>query len=294
MQNDLNVLTISGTVNVNHNISGSVGVGGSGGNDDAILSGVWSKTSYTNSSITKLSPAFPNGNITLQNVTEVGNHACEYSVGGKNWNLPECLTVGMYAFRSNKTIISVNLPKCTEISLSAFEGCTNLATVNVPKLVTIGDTAFSGTGVQEFNLPECVTVGDSAFRNSTALQSINLPKCESIAGSAFLSCNNLTAINLPCIKTIGNLAFNSDTRLATVTIGDACTNINGNVFFGCTSLTSFTCYATTPPALGTGVFTNTPIQTADGKIYVPSASVDTYKAASGWSTWSSKIEAIPS
>jgi hypothetical protein len=28
-------------------------------------------------------------------------------------------------------------------------------------------------------------------------------------------------------------------------------------------------------------------------IYVPSASVDTYKAASGWSTYASRIQAIP-
>jgi len=41
--------------------------------------------------------------------------------------------------------------------------------------------------------------------------------------------------------------------------------------------------------LGTNVFGNV----NNFRIYVPSGSVDTYKAASGWSTYASKIQAIP-
>ena len=62
----------------------------------------------------------------------------------------------------------------------------------------------------------------------------------------------------------------------------------GNSAFGYTYLTSVTCLATTPPVLGTNVFISN-----NCTIYVPSASVEDYKAASGWSTYASKIQAIP-
>ena len=62
-----------------------------------------------------------------------------------------------------------------------------------------------------------------------------------------------------------------------------------NVFYNCTSLTSVTIEATTPPTLGNNVFYNT----NECPIYVPSESVEIYKAANGWSNYASRIQAIP-
>jgi len=45
-----------------------------------------------------------------------------------------------------------------------------------------------------------------------------------------------------------------------------------------------------PPTLGSGALSNVP---ADCAIYVPSASVAAYQAASGWSARSAYIQAIP-
>lgn len=50
------------------------------------------------------------------------------------------------------------------------------------------------------------------------------------------------------------------------------------------------CRAITPPSLNSGALNNSYLQ----HIYVPSSSVNTYKEASNWSNYSSKIEAIPS
>ena len=55
-------------------------------------------------------------------------------------------------------------------------------------------------------------------------------------------------------------------------------------------LTSVTLEATTPPTLGTTVFNGTH---ADLVIYVPAGSVEAYKSATNWSTYASKIQAIP-
>jgi hypothetical protein len=61
-------------------------------------------------------------------------------------------------------------------------------------------------------------------------------------------------------------------------------------FHSCTGLNSITCEAITPPTLGDFVF----IETNNCPIYVPTASVNTYKAASGWSDYASRIQAIQS
>jgi hypothetical protein len=84
-------------------------------------------------------------------------------------------------------------------------------------------------------------------------------------------------------------AFYSTTHLATINIGSNVTRLP-NYFAYLSPSKTITCYATTPPTYGTSSFNNTYVT----KIYVPSESVETYKAASGWSTHASKIEAIPS
>lgn len=75
--------------------------------------------------------------------------------------------------------------------------------------------------------------------------------------------------------------------LTSCTIGSGVTNIGTSAFASNTALTSVTIYATTPPTLGFTVFHNSTCP-----IYVPSASVNAYKAATNWSDYSSRIQAI--
>ena len=70
------------------------------------------------------------------------------------------------------------------------------------------------------------------------------------------------------------------------------TQIGTDCFYLCSNLTSVTCKAITPPTLGYDVFKSTPIASGNGHIYVPSASVNAYKSASGWSDYASRIQAI--
>ena len=62
--------------------------------------------------------------------------------------------------------------------------------------------------------------------------------------------------------------------------------MQNNVFNGCVRLAEIPCPATTPPTLGTGVFSGLP---SDFIIYVPVGYGETYKAASGWSTYADHI-----
>lgn len=91
------------------------------------------------------------------------------------------------------------------------------------------------------------------------------------------------------VEEIGLGTFGYFQYLETVTIPDSVDTIGDYAFENCSSLTSLTVKATYPPTLGSGVFNNT---NANLVIYVPAESVNDYKAASGWSDYASKIQAI--
>lgn len=113
----------------------------------------------------------------------------------------------------------------------------------------------------------------------------------SISGYAFYQCANLTDVEIPStVTTIGSYAFSSCRALTSINIPNTVTSIGIYAFYSCSALASVTVEATTPPTLGTNVFNGT---SANLVIYVPSESVETYKAASGWSDYASKIQAIP-
>lgn len=136
----------------------------------------------------------------------------------------------------------------------------------------------------------CTIIGDRAFRICSSLTSVTIgDSVTSIGSNAFYYCTNLTSIVIPnSVTSIGDYAFGDSTNLTSVTIGDSVTSIDSNAFKGCSELTSVTINRTTPPTLGSSAFNNT----NDCPIYVPSASVDTYKAATNWSSYASRIQAI--
>ena len=172
-----------------------------------------------------------------------------------------------------RDITSINIPSgTTTIGVNAFSGCTGLTSVTIPNTVT--------------------TFNTSAFAECSGLTSVTIPdRVTSIGISAFSSCTRLTSITIPNgVTSIGNYAFQGCSGLTSVTIGNSVTSIGINAFRNCGNMTSFTINATTPPTLGSNAFQNT---NANLVIYVPSESVEAYKAASGWSSYASRIQAIP-
>ena len=154
----------------------------------------------------------------------------------------------------------------------SFYGCSALTSVTI------------GNGV--------TSIGNSAFYNCSKLTSIIIPdSVTSIGASVFSGCSGLTSITIPdSVQTIGGAAFSGCSGLTSVTIPDSVQTISASAFDGCSGLTSITVNATTPPTLGgDSVFTNVP---ATCPIYVPSGSVDAYKAADGWKDRAGYIQAI--
>ena len=134
-------------------------------------------------------------------------------------------------------------------------------------------------------------IGVNAFLSCFGLTSCTIGSgVTSIGSTSFTQCSGLTSIVIPdSVTSIGGNAFENCTSLTSCTIGNGVTSIGGNAFKACYVLTSVTVNATTPPTLGYSAFDNT----NSCPIYVPSASVETYKSASSWSSYASRIQAIP-
>ena len=123
------------------------------------------------------------------------------------------------------------------------------------------------------------------------ITSLVIPNTVSAIGNyAFSSCNSLVSVTIPSsVTSIGYSSFSGCGSLTSVTITSSVTSIDYKGFNGCYSLTSVTCESTTPPTIDEYVFDNT----NNCPIYVPSSSVSAYKAATNWSRYTSRIQAIP-
>ena len=146
----------------------------------------------------------------------------------------------------------------------------------------------SHTESAECDSSSAITGGEIGFQDAV---SVIIGNCvTSIGVHAFGGCSGLTSITIPnSVTSIDAFAFQSCDSLTSVTIGSGVTSISIYAFNYCTGLTSITVNAITPPTLGAYAFD----YTNDCPIYVPSGSVNAYKSTSGWSSYASRIQAIP-
>lgn len=198
------------------------------------------------------------------------------------------------AFHNYTALTSVTIPaSVTIISERAFMDCTSLQSITCYGNTPPNMSYTISTQAPFYNTNNCpiYVPSDSVDAYKTAwptyasrivanVNYFNKMVDRSISGDYTIPSD---------VTTIGYGAFNSCTSLTTVEIHSGVTSIGDYAFYDCTGLTSITCLATTPPTLGTDAFTNT----NNCPIYVPAASVDTYKAANNWITYASRIQAIP-
>ena len=148
--------------------------------------------------------------------------------------------------------------------------------------------AYTGAET-ELVLPADITqINQSAFYNCESLASVTIPESvTSIGYQAFFYCNGLTSIIIPDrVTRIYNYVFSNCSGLTSVTIGIGVTSIDSQSFYNCSDLTSITLLPTTPPVLDSSAFS---LISSSAVFTVPKGTVDAYKAARGWSEYSSKI-----
>lgn len=225
-----------------------------------------------------------------------GEVATQYSGTVVSAEIGDCVKkIGYGAFIGCDVLTSVTISdNVKSISGFAFGSCTSLVTCNMGTGVTkMGSSVFqicrSLTGI---TIPNGVTSIEMwTFYQCYSLTSITIPNSvATIAQAAFSNCTGLTGnLLIPdSVTSISDSAFSWCKGLSAATIGSGITTIGRYAFLGCSSLASITINATTPPALGEDPFSST----NNCPIYVPSGSVNTYKSAEGWSTYTSRIQAI--
>lgn len=172
----------------------------------------------------------------------------------------------------DRSIASIEIPEgVTTIGKQAFSYCTSLASVTLPSTLT--------------------TIEKSAFDHCTSLEAIEIPSSvETIEDNAFYYCSSIEEVSIPeGITAIPNSCFYSCTSLESIEIPSTVTSMGYNVFDYDAALKSITVKATIPPTINAMTISSS--LTLE-HIYVPAASVDAYKEANRWSTYSSIISAI--
>ena len=236
---------------------------------------------YNCSSLTSLN--IPSG------VTSLGN------LGESQNVFPRCYNITSITVDESNTVFD-SRDNCNAIihtnTNKLVTGCKNTI---IPNSVTsIGDRAFECcSGMTNMYIPDSVTsITYNAFADCYKLTKINIPNgVTSIGVDAFYQCTGLTSINIPdSVTSLGNGAISRCFSLRNVVIGSGITSI-GDYGLSSSGVTTVMIKATTPPTITNYTFYNTSNSLV---IYVPEASVNTYKTAENWSDYASRIQAIPS
>lgn len=244
-------------------------------------------------------------------VTTIGQQAFSgCSSLDNDLDFPNIDRINTSAFRGCSKLKSVNLGSgCTRIEGNAFTDCTSLTSITVNAVTPpyCAPYAFENTTCPIYVPCDSADTYKTTYAwNSYASRivgfeckkwtatyeggSVVTAECDSTSA---ISQNEITDRNLVsveignCVTSIGMMAFMSY-NITSVIIGSNVTSISYYAFGGCMLLRSMTINATTPPTLAPFAFD----RLENFTIYVPSESVNTYKAASGWSDYADRIQAI--
>ena len=250
-----------------------------------------------------------------ESATSIGESAFGDCSGLTSITIPSSWSsIGRGVFGGCTGLTSITIPdNINSIEEAAFLGCSKLTDVTIPNTVySIGNQAFSGCGFTSINIPNSVSyIGKGAFSGCSALTSIIIPESvSSISNGAFARCTSLTSITIPqsvtsiggdniyggafsgctaltsfeipnSVTSIGNQVFIGCNKLKTVIIGSGVKSIGSYAFVNCSELTDVYCHAENVPSTGSDVFRDAFIEYAT--LYVPEASMATYKIRAPWS-----------
>lgn len=241
--------------------------------------------------------------VNVGNGFMVGGRTFENAYNLKYITLPNgSITSGKsYSFYMCNSLTHVCVPSgVTSIPGSYFYGCYSLESVCLPKsLTSIGDSAFRQSIINRVSLSNTISsIENNAFNQCCTLNRVTLSGITSVGNSAFGFDYCLSEIDteqfsaLPSslfsyvpikeikiksgVTVVGNNCFSSNRVCEKVILPSTITSIESSAFNGI--IGDMWIYATTPPTLA-----NTSALPS-GNIYVPAGYVDTYKAASVWST----------
>ena len=215
--------------------------------------------------------------ITNSTVTSIGNYAFSGCTLLTTAEFPNVTSIGSYAFSYCSKLTTAEFPNVTSIGSYAFSNCTLLTTAKFPNATSIDSAFYYCTSLTTAKFPNVTSIGSYAFYKCTSLTTAEFPLVTSIDVYAFYKCTSLTTLDFPNVTSIGyrmmGSTFTNCDNLSTFiirTTSGVCTLVSGDDFF------------------------NTPIEnsTTSGYIYVPDDLVDSYKSATNWSIYASKIKGL--
>ena len=164
------------------------------------------------------------------------------------------------------------------------------------EITSIPDHAFHHSNrLVTIHIPDSVTsIGLSAFYGCSKLALASLPSdLTSLGQYAFRSCSTMTPSSLPSgVTIIPQYCFGSCSAIPGMDCKGV-TSIEANAFYGCSKLAFLVLRSETVCTLSnTNALTSTPIKSGTGYIYVPSALLESYQAATNWSTYSAQFRAL--
>ena len=179
----------------------------------------------------------------------------------------------------------------TKIKDYCFDRCSGLTGITLPNTITeISQYAFRYcTGLTEIEIPTSAVIKNNAFEKCSNLVNVTTPGGFGNLGTrAFGDCSKLEEFEFnDTVTEVSKWCFISCTSLKYIELPASLTSIYSQAFYSCVSLGYILIKATTPPTLDSNALPN-----ELGSIFVPDASVDTYKAATRWSDVAAKIRPI--
>ena len=197
-----------------------------------------------------------------------------------------CYAHGLSALADRMTMAEAAAVTAAQISTGSFTIFSPSGDADAANILSFNEFQFF-TGV--------TSVQASAFRGASQMASITLPSSVTSTGQyAFVECHALTSLilneGLTSFNGVGNVtAANVPQLLTTLTLPSTVTTIAINALRNA-KIVTLTCLATTPPN-ATAAFCLANMNSLTS-IKVPAASVEAYKAATGWSQYATKITAI--
>ena len=223
-------------------------------------------SSFQDSGITKF--IFDNNNIAIANVNWIINTPCNTIELG-----PNCTNFNVY----DNCLYSSDyktLYRCATYRDSiTFH----------PNITAFANEALNRVRLTTLTIPSAVTTLPLGFASDSLLQTINLNNVTNINNMSVFSSAKLISIDLSnIIGYLGNRCFRYS-LLTFIKIGSGVTNLQ-SAFLDCNNISTIICYATTPPSTTNQSFPGA-INNAvanDLHVYVPDASINTYKATGYW------------
>lgn len=228
-------------------------------------------------------------------------------------------TLRQNLFGGYRNLRAITIPEgVTGGSEQIFIDCSSLRCVALPRTMkTIPGYFVSGCHVENFSvggaatalaygsfssvaimkrllLPSSVaSISTTMITSNVCMGKFRFPRLiKNVPANSFVSCVNLRDVVIPqgC-QSIGSRAFDTAKSLPRLIFPSTLSSIGAQAFNNCTSMRfyDFTACTAVPTLANANAFTNIP---ADCEIRVPAAIVDTWKAATNWSTYADHIVGV--